>query len=293
MPRKSSPATVGRERPSALPPDQPMVSRIYLPEYAPIQVMRARFLRQTFPRHTHEQFAIGIIDRGAQRFECERSFYLASAGQVILNNPGDVHTGASYAATGWTYRMLYLDPALLGDTYADLSTGSSNRVDFSTPVINEPALARSLADLADVLTADAPQLERDIRLLRLLGMLCERYAVVPSGAARDRSEPQQVKRIAEYLRGHLGDDVSLAQLATLTGLGRFALLRAFKAATGLPPYAYLVNLRVAYARQLIVSGAALADVAAESGFHDQSHLNRHFRRIFGYTPGTYQRACVA
>ena len=69
----------------------------------------------------------------------------------------------------------------------------------------------------------------------------------------------------------------------------FALLRAFRGETGLPPHAYLNQLRVRHARRLLDGGLAPAVVAAEAGFADQAHLTRHFKRVMGVPPGAYQR----
>jgi AraC-like DNA-binding protein len=69
----------------------------------------------------------------------------------------------------------------------------------------------------------------------------------------------------------------------------FALLRAFRDETGMPPHAYLNQLRVRLARRLLDSGLPPADVAARAGFADQPHLNRLFKRVVGVPPGAYQR----
>ena len=86
------------------------------------------------------------------------------------------------------------------------------------------------------------------------------------------------------------EEISLADLAALTGASRFQTVRAFARATGLTPHAYLVQRRVSLARRLIAQGMPLAVAAAESGFFDQSHMNRHFARILGITPGAYAAA---
>ena len=83
-----------------------------------------------------------------------------------------------------------------------------------------------------------------------------------------------------------GDD-----LAQATGVDRFRLSRAFKAAFGLAPHAYLVQLRLARARQLLAAGQPPALVAMALGFADQSHLGRWFRRAYGMTPAHYRRRC--
>ena len=64
-------------------------------------------------------------------------------------------------------------------------------------------------------------------------------------------------------------------------------------AHGLPPHAYLLQLRLGHAKRLLAAGEAPAAVAAAVGFVDQSHLSRRFKGAFGITPGQYARACAA
>jgi len=86
------------------------------------------------------------------------------------------------------------------------------------------------------------------------------------------------------------DNVSLDELVTAAGIGRFRLMRAFRATLGLPPHAYQIRIRVARAMAMIRTGVPLVDVAGASGFTDQSHLARHFTRVVGVTPGRYRQA---
>ena len=65
------------------------------------------------------------------------------------------------------------------------------------------------------------------------------------------------------------------------------LVRAFSAEFGLPPHRYLTGRRVDLARRLVLGGMPAAEVAGVAGFHDQSHLTRHFRRVTGTTPGRF------
>jgi len=68
------------------------------------------------------------------------------------------------------------------------------------------------------------------------------------------------------------------------------LLRRFRAETGLAPYEYVVSRRIEEARRLLAAGLPPAEVSVRAGFADQSHLNRHFRRIVGVTPGRFARS---
>lgn len=103
--------------------------------------------------------------------------------------------------------------------------------------------------------------------------------------------PQVALRARDYLHAHLHRDLGMDELAQACGVDRFRLSRAFKSAFGLPPHAYLVQLRLARARRLLAGGAWPAQVASDLGFADQSHLGRWFLRAYGLSPGTYRSRC--
>jgi AraC-like DNA-binding protein len=93
----------------------------------------------------------------------------------------------------------------------------------------------------------------------------------------------------EYLGDHLVAKVSLDELADAAGVGKFRLIRLFRAATGMPPHRYQLAQRIRLARRLLERGDPIAEVAAATGFTDQSHLHRHFRRGLDLTPREYAR----
>ena len=103
------------------------------------------------------------------------------------------------------------------------------------------------------------------------------------------AEVSAVKKTREYINDNYEENISLEQLANLVNLKPLRLLRVFRKALGLPPHAYLVQVRITQAKKLLASKMAIAEVAAETGFSDQSHLHRHFKRIVGVTPGQYVR----
>jgi AraC-like DNA-binding protein len=89
------------------------------------------------------------------------------------------------------------------------------------------------------------------------------------------------------------EKVSIKEVARAAGLSRHQFFRKFRGSVGLSPHAFLVQCRLRHARRLLAVGAghlSLADVAAEAGFSDQTHLTRHFRREFGQTPGHWSRS---
>ena len=96
-----------------------------------------------------------------------------------------------------------------------------------------------------------------------------------------------------FLHDALADKITLDDLAAHAGLDKFHLVRAFRAAVGLPPYEYLTHVRVWKAKELLQRGALVAEAAQAVGLYDQSQLHRHFRRIVGITPGRFSRCFAA
>ena len=102
-----------------------------------------------------------------------------------------------------------------------------------------------------------------------------------------------LQRAREFIGERYTHPISLRELAVVSGLSRFYLVRSFAQAFGLPPRAYKIRLQCERARVLLEAGHSPADVAVEAGFADQSHLGRHFKRIYRATPGKYRRLRVA
>lgn len=118
-------------------------------------------------------------------------------------------------------------------------------------------------------------------------MVCQDTERASPRAAGPRLDASALERIGSYLDGHLGDSVSLDDLARLASVSRFHFARCFRSSTGESPMAFLRRLRVERAKQLLARGNPICDVAVELGFYDQSHLTRHFTRIVGTSPGRY------
>jgi len=233
-----------------------------------------------FGRHTHDEFGIGLIERGAQKSASGRGVVEAGAGDLITVNPGEVHDGTPFDASGRRWRMLYIDPARLLDAAVDIAPGSS--FEFKAPVIRDTLLVARFRSLFDAATAN-DALRSDTALLALAARLLtpsttERPAVGAGvAAARERIDDDPAA------------EQTLVNLAIGAGLSRYQFLRAFARLTGLPPHAYLLQRRVQRARRLVRAGLSLAEAAAASGFADQSHMTRCFVRNFGLTPGVLAR----
>src|SRR6266567_7022995 len=89
--------------------------------------------RHIFPRHTHDQFGVGVIHRGAQRSLSGRGMVEAGSGDTITVNPGEVHDGAPIGDAGRAWRMLYFNLALSAEATRDISEGKTRIYEFCRP----------------------------------------------------------------------------------------------------------------------------------------------------------------
>lgn len=101
--------------------------------------------------------------------------------------------------------------------------------------------------------------------------------------------PHQRRHLAEFIEAHLGDALSLGQLASLCALSEYHFARMFKESFGVPPHQYLLARRMAQACRLLrVSDQPLGEIAMACGFASASHFSNRFRQVMGTTPGDYR-----
>lgn len=260
-----------------------------------LELLRATHLKQVFPKHTHERYAVGVIERGALGFFYRGENVVAASGDINLCIPGEMHTGGPLAEDGWTYRMFYIEPTVLTRIASEMAGKSRELPFFQLGTICDYQLAHKLRNVHTYLEQHQAQdgaatsLEQETHFTNLLGELICRYSDDPPHEVMAGSEPRAVQDVKTYLEQHYAEDVSLADLANLTQLSRYHLLRVFASRTGVPPHAYLRQVRLRRAKDLLSAGCSIAEVAVSTGFNDQSHFTRWLKRLWGVTPGQYQR----
>jgi AraC-like DNA-binding protein len=240
---------------------------------------------RAFARHMHEQFGIGVVERGGQLSHSGRGQVEAGPNDIITVNPGEVHDGVPVGDGGRSWRILYFEPSAVAGAASDLREGACGDFELTQPVVRN----RRAGALVRELFAAATSSGEALRLEELLLATLAAVGTSPRSVNSRRMRPE-----VERARAVIDDDptsaITLADLAEASGLGRFQLLRAFARATGLTPHAYILQRRVELARRLVDAGEPLADAAIASGFSDQSHMTRAFASRFGLTPGAYAAA---
>ncbi|NEQ44803.1 MAG: AraC family transcriptional regulator [Leptolyngbya sp. SIOISBB] len=256
-----------------------------------LEMLRATYVNYAFSRHAHEGYGIAIVESGAMAFDYRGATHIVPAGSVGIVQPGEMHTGQAVLETGWTYRTLLPAVDWLQQAARELTERSLNLPYFAAPIIHDRRLSQHLVALHQMLETSPSALERESQFLWSMAKLVRYYASDRPTPASIGQEHRLVEQVREYLTAHYAHNISLQELAQLVNLKPLRLLRTFRKHTGLPPHAYLNHVRVQRAKQLLVTGCAITDAAIATGFNDQSHLHRHFKKMVGVTPGQYARGC--
>ena len=246
-----------------------------------LDLLHAR-VTEPYAPHVHEEYAVGVCTAGREVIRYRGTLHYAGPGSVVVLEPGEAHTGAPADPPAFTYRVMYPAGGLLSD-------GMWRTPRFREPVIADPGLAAELRRLHAALGPGAEPLDAESRLSWLLGELVRRHAS-PSRDLEVRGAGRVARLVMAQLADRLVSPPALAEIAAETGLSRYQLVRSFRTEVGMPPYAWLAQHRVAHARGLLERGCRPAEAAALTGFADQAHLTRWFRRVVGVTPGVYRNS---
>lgn len=257
-----------------------------VPEFDNLELFQAEAIQHSYARHSHAGYSIGVIESGVGGNAYRGFTYLAPPHSIIFMDPDEAHTGYSAYKLPLTYRMLYPSVELMQQLASEI--GAKGVPAFREPVVQDEELARKIWQLHCTLEESTESLERQVLLVEVLSAAIARYADRSIPSLSTGKEQRLIQLIKEYLNDNCSTNVSLQQLVELTNLNRFYLIRLFRKAIGLPPYAYLTQIRVEKAKQLLAQGKSVAEVAIAVGMSDQSHLTRHFKRIVGTTPGRYR-----
>lgn len=209
-----------------------------------VDLLHARYTAQSFSRHAHDGYAVGVIEQGALSFSYRGGTWIAPAGQINLAVPGEAHTGTGVNGLGWTYRMFYLPPERLHQVTTEITGRPGYFPFFAAGVINDLQLAGQIQKLHKALEEnETSRLEQEEGLLALLTSLVLHYAEPRQGLRDPSREPSAVKHALEYLEAHYAENLSIQDLAGLCHLSPYYFIRSFTAQVGVSPHLMPINNR--------------------------------------------------
>jgi AraC-like DNA-binding protein len=245
------------------------------------EVFHARFVEHAYPAHTHDAWTVFIVDEGAIRYDLETRHRGAAGARVTILPPHVVHDGRAAGTAGYRKRVLYFDTDVLPERLIGRAVDD--------PDIHDPTVVRHVRSLHRILQAPDDVLEAET-LVAVMGSALRGHLRARPVAREGRRDDDLAADLRDLLDQRCLDPITLAEAGRIVHASPAHLARCFTRAFGISPHRYVVARRIDAARRRLLDGEPIADVAAGVGFNDQAHLNRHFRRYVGTTPGRYRSA---
>ncbi|AEA61966.1 helix-turn-helix domain-containing protein [Burkholderia gladioli] len=253
---------------------------------AGVELMQTHFEQHRFVAHAHDTWAVAAVQLGTKDISASaRRPVIVAPGELYALPPQAAHAGRCIDGGASEYTMFYIPdaewrarcamhgvaPELLLTPRRHLGA-AAQFADFAARLFTQPEAVASWDG------------EWSLFCERVLKALGAGQATAPQAAPG--APDVRLRRAADYLRSFHDRNVSLEQLAGEASLSVAELGRRFTAAYGLSPHRYQLVLRLVEAKRRLLAGEPLPEVAAATGFADQSHMGRHFKAMFGMTPGT-------
>ncbi len=261
-------------------------------EIGEIEWLAAAYRTHRFTRHWHETYALGTVEIGGETFMARGERHYVPPGSLVLLNPGDIHDGETADPRGWRYRMLYPESAVLVRVASAIAGRPVPAPHFRRAVVHDPEASRLMLAAHHAAERSRSTLERETRLMDALAVLVTRHADPAPVPVKANGDHARIRRVCDMIEDELGEELALETLAAEAQMSSWHFLRVFRRETGATPHLYVLQRRLARARLLLEAGDALADVAAATGFADQSHLTNRFRRTYGVTPAVFRLAAA-
>lgn len=244
---------------------------------AGITALSASITDFTYKKHSHQEYAIGVTLRGIQQYNLDGSLQLSYQNGVMLFNPEQAHDGSAYDEAGLDYIMLYIEPQLFLEAIE-----KKDIVRFSNPIVYDYRLKQRILSLSNAILS-----EKEEALCSELFLSVTENLVQNNLSTDYKTDNTIISKAKEIFHTNLGNVLNLDVISKELNLSKFQFIRVFKAHTGISPYQYYLNYKIERAKQLIEKNGDIYSAVAECGFVDLTHLNKHFKSVYGTTAYEY------
>lgn len=244
---------------------------------AGITALSASMTDFTYKKHAHQEYAIGVTLRGIQEYNLDGSVQLSYQNGIMLFNPEQAHDGMAHDKTGLDYVMLYIEPQLLLEAIE-----KKDILRFSTPIVYDVRFEQRILRLSDAILG-----EKDEALCSELFLSLTDSLIQTKLSTDDKKENALIRKAKDMLHADLEHVLKIDELSSELNISKFQFIRLFKAHTGISPYQYFLNCKIERAKSLIEKHKDVYSAVAACGFVDLTHLNKHFKSVYGTTAFEY------
>lgn len=240
------------------------------------------------PRHIHQEYVFGLATAGAMEIDCGHcgEKHILQPYDLLLTEADEVYSSRALGLPPWRYFSISASKEKLGLLLDSEGGKQVTLPHFTRGAVKNNKLRQLFSKLHSSLNDERTTLEQESLLSDWVTSINEIYSDSQNSLRNRRtySESESIRRVREFIHENIAENIELRELAEVARLSPFHLNRSFSAQIGLPPHEFQNQLRIEKAAKLIAQKKPLAEIAFDTGFSDQSHFNRFFKRYTGVTP---------
>ncbi len=236
--------------------------------------------QESFHKHFHDTYTIGVTHDGVFKSINSNKSFLSYKNSTRIINPGEVHCGDS---NYWKYTNFYPTVELLSQIYEQIFFERKIPI-FQKHIIEDIELYQLLCKLFKSVYDHKNDMDTEINLINTLSYLIKKYTFTTKNYDNTFDDKRIIKTSIEYIKDTIETNISLDELSKSVSLSKYHFLRIFKKQTGVTPHNYILMQKVQNATKKIMTGNSIIEASVNTGFSDQSHFTRNFKKIYGYTP---------
>lgn len=243
-----------------------------------ITALKASMNKFSYKKHAHEEYAIGVTLKGVQDYSLDGHSLKSYENGIMLFNPEQIHDGkAEHYKEGLDYVMLYIKPELFLE-----GLEKKEIIKFSNPIIYDKKIKQDILNLNSAILNEKDEAICSELYLNLVDNFSSKDFLIYY-----KNETEFIKKAKEMMYYELDDVLDIEMMSKEFNISKFQFIRMFKSNTGLSPYQYFLNTKLIHAKKYLDVTKDLYGCVVEFGFTDLSHLNRHFKRVYGVTAYEY------
>lgn len=241
-------------------------------------------------KHQHSELTITAIKSGNINIIFNDKSDSLKPNEISVVNPNEVHCATLSNVQSLGCYVLYLDKDWCENIQHSLFGSTVNFLEIRISLIQDSKIYNDFISLCNLLFMDKiPLIEKEENLINFISSLFLEFTDIGKVENNDTKNLKIALKIQSYLEENVEDEILLEAISKHMNLSVVHILRIFKQEFGLPIHSYLLNQKVHFAKDLLRKNIPISEIAQMSGFFDQSHLNKSFKRVFQLTPKEYQK----
>ena len=259
-------------------------TKIFTHEKLPFLELRYSNNTKHYKEHIHETFSIGINLEDKSIYTNKEKKYDLDVGMIAIVNPNEIHSCNPVLKTPNLYYMMYLDEKWCYGIQKSICDECDGFKSFPEAILYDEKLYMEYKTLCKTIFSDINYFEKENELVNFFTKLFRPYL----RESTTKIEDPIFEKLVKYLKENYKENISLEELSQKFELNSFYIIRLFRSQINITPHAYLLNIKINRAKELLKKGFSIVDTALECGFTDQSHFHRNFLKIVATTPKEYQ-----